>query len=494
MPHRDLRDWMAHAAALGELRTMRGVHWDMQMSAVAEVFALDMPQKRPALLFDDVPGFPTGRRVLLEPLVTLSRLAMTLDFDPNLSHPEFTRTLRHALGSLKLIPPTVVVTGPVMENVVEGNDIDLLQFPAPKYHALDGGRYIGTGSVTITRDPDAGWVNLGTYRVMIHDERTLSFHVSPSHHARIQRDQLFARGERMKVAISFGHDPLLLVAGTTTVTYGTSEYDWSGGIRGEPIEVIEGPHSGLPIPATAELVIEGISEPNDERPEGPYGEWHGYYASSSHLVPTIKVTNLMYRSDPIILGVPLLRPSIAPLNFPSRIREAVVLDQLEKAGIQDVQAIHFHEAAAGTMFSIVAIKQRYAGHSRQVGRVLAQCGAAAYMGRYTIIVDDDIDIYNNDEVIWALGTRSNPETAIEILTHCLTGPLDPAIQPGPNGQKVFNTRAIIDACRPWDWRNQFPTPVETPADLLKDVRQRFGDQIGAAVHGERQTVGAAPSA
>ncbi|MBI3014650.1 MAG: UbiD family decarboxylase, partial [Candidatus Tectomicrobia bacterium] len=477
MPHKDLREWMMHAQQLDELRRVNGVHWDMEMSALSEMVARNKKETRWALLCDEIVGYPKGYRVLLDPLATLPRVAMTLDFDPGIERTEFSYKLREKINSLPSLAPEIVSDGPVLQNIREGKDIDMFSLPAPKYHTQDGGRYIGTGSVTVTRDPESGWVNLGTYRIMIHDEKTLSFHVSPSHHARIHRDQLFARGESMRVAVSFGHDPLLLLAGSASLPYGVSEYNWAGGVRGEPIEVIQAPHTGLPIPATSEIVIEGISSPEDERPEGPFGEWHGYYASSSRLVSTIKVTSLMYRNDPIILGVPSLKPSVAPLVFSSMLREAVVLEQLEKAGVPDVKAIRFHDAAAETMLSIIAIRQRYAGHSRQAARVLAQCGAGAYMGRYTIVVDDDIDIYDNDEVLWALGTRSDPQNAIEILTHCLSGPLDPAIRPGPNKEKWFNSRAIIDACKPWDWRSEFPVAVETPQELLREVKRKFGDQL-----------------
>jgi 4-hydroxy-3-polyprenylbenzoate decarboxylase len=469
---------MANVEKFDELRTVRGVHWDMEMSAVSEVAARDRPSARPAILFDEIVDYPKGHRVLIDSVVTLRRLAITMDFDPDIPRTEFAPKLRERLNVLKLIPPRVVADGPVMENAVEGKDVDLWSIPAPKWHTGDGGRYIGSGSVTVTQDPDSSWVNLGTYRIMVHDENTLSFHISPARHGALHRDKMFAKREPLKVAVSFGHDPLLMVAGSTPIPAGVGEYDWCGGIRGEPIEVMKGPHTGLPIPATAEIVVEGLSYPDDLRPEGPYGEWHGYYAGSSRQVPTVKVTNVMFRRDPIMLGLPLLNPRVGALEFPSMIREAVALDYMSKAGIPEVKAIHFHEAAGGLMFTIVAIRQRYAGHSRHVARVLTSSSVNAYMGRYTIVVDDDINPYDMNEVVWALGTRSDPQNAIEILTKCLTGPLDPAIRPGPNGEKVFNSRAIIDACRPWDWLKEFPPAVETPPDLVAAARRKFGDQLG----------------
>ena len=139
----------------------------------------------------------------------------------------------------------------------------------------------------IRDSPDSGWVNLGTYRVMIHDENTLAFYISPGKHGRIMREKYYAKGEPCKVAISFGHDPLIFLAGGMEVPNGVCEYDWVGGLQKAPVPVIIGGYTGLPIPAAAEIVIEGESVPGEERNEGPFGEWTGYYASSMRAEPTI---------------------------------------------------------------------------------------------------------------------------------------------------------------------------------------------------------------
>src|SRR5258708_32060302 len=188
---------------------------------------------------------------------------------------EFVRNIKDRITNVKYIKPEVVKDGPVMENVFRGKDINMWKFPTPKWHELDGGRHIGTGSVDITRDPDEGWANLGTYRVMIHDEDTLGFYISPGKHGRIMREKHFAKGEVCKVAVSFGQDPLIFLAGGVEVPRGLSEYDWIGGLQGSPVQVIEGEYTGLPFPASSEIVIEGDAMPGEERDEGPFGEWTG---------------------------------------------------------------------------------------------------------------------------------------------------------------------------------------------------------------------------
>ena len=202
------------------------------------------------------------------------------------------RSIKDKLKDLKLIPPKFVKEGPFLENVLEGEDINAFMFPAPKWNELDGGRYLGTGGVDITRDPDDGSINLGTYRVQIHDKDTLGFYISPGKHGRIHRDKCFSRGEPCKTALAIG-DPLFLVAGGLEFPFGQSEYDFIGGMKGEPVEVIEGPYSGLPIPAGAEIVIEGESYPNETKMEGPFGEFTGYYASGARPEPFFKIKTIL---------------------------------------------------------------------------------------------------------------------------------------------------------------------------------------------------------
>jgi len=132
--------------------------------------------------------------------------------------------------------------------------------------------------------------------------------------------------------------------------------------------------------------------------------------------------------------------------------------------------------AANRFLTVVAIRQRYPGHARQVGVLAAEVGAAAYMSRYIIVVDDDIDVTNLDDVWFAVLTRSDPQRSIEVLKRCWSGPLDPAIPPQDRG---FNSRAIIDACRPWEWRDQFAPLVTTP-ERAAAIRTKWGHLVERA--------------
>jgi len=472
-PSKDLREWLEKVRELGDLREINGAHWNLEIGPITEL-AYKGTTTRPAIIFDEIKDHPKGYRVLVNMVHSLKRLALTLGMPLDITPTKFVLKWREMVKSLEPIPPRVVKDGPVLENVQRGDDVDLYKFPTPQWHEYDGGRYIGTANITITRDPDEGWVNFGVYRVVIHDKNTLGFYVSPGKHGRIHREKYFNQKKPCPVAISFGHDPLLFLIGTIEVPFGVSEYDYAGGLRGEPIEVIEGQVTGLPIPASSEIVIEGESISGEERMEGPFGEWPGYYSSSQRPEPTIRVKAVMHRNNPILCGSPPFPPPTGALYYRGLMRSAMIWEALESAGIPDIRGVRCHELAGHRFMTIVSIKQRYPGHAKQVGMIASQCRPAAYLGRYVIVVDEDIDIFNNDEVLWAIASRSDPQESIDIIRRCWSGPLDPAI---PLARKGHNSRAIIEACRPYEWLDKFPKTVESSPELREKILKKWGKMI-----------------
>ena len=321
MEYQDLRDWIQIADEMGELKTLKGCDWNLEIGAITEIVA--HKEDGPAVLFEDIKGYPKGYRVLSNSLSSRKRLALTLGLPSGETKMDFVKIWKDNYKKVKPIPPKFVEKSPLFDNVYREGDIDMFKFPTPKWHDKDGGRYIGTGSVDITRDPDEGWVNYGTYRVMIHDKNTVGFYISPGKHGRIQREKYQASGQPFKMAMSFGHDPLTFLAGSIEVPYGIPEYEFIGGIRGEPFEMIEGEYSGLPIPANAEIVIEGDVHFDQPKIEGPFGEWTGYYASAERAEPWVEVKTVVssQRSDHSRLtsGPPAcgtwLVPFLSPLRF-----------------------------------------------------------------------------------------------------------------------------------------------------------------------------------
>ena len=449
---------------------MRGASWQEDIGAITEM--LDHSEGSPAILFDDVPGYPSGRRVIVNCNGTPTRQAVTLGLPlAQGTHEGLIAFWRATLDELRPVPPREVSDGPILENVLEGDAIDLEAFPAPVWHPKDGGRFIGTASLNILRDPDSDWVNVATYRNQIFGKDTLGIWISPGKHGRFIREKYFERKRPCPVVVVAGADPLLFMSACAEgLAYGQAELAWAGGVRGEPIEVVRGRHTGLPIPARAEIAIEGFMDPEERHREGPYGEWMGYYASGEAITPVIRVKAIYHRDDPIILGCPQGKPPHEDNRFLAYLRSVLIEKQLRAAGVPKVRGVWCPPQAGNRLMTIVAIEQAYAGHATQAAVVAGQVGAAAYGGRFVVVVDEDIDIYDMDDVLWAMTTRCDPERDISITRRAWSGPLDPAIHPDHRG---FNSRCVIDATKPWEWKERFAEPVVT-AEMARATRERWG--------------------
>ena len=473
IPYEDLREWLEEAEKLGEVKHVEGASWERDIGMAAEVVLHD--EKAPCVVFENVPGTLDGSRVLVN-FFAGKRANMTLGFPSELSKIELTDAFRkNYMEELAQIPHRIVERGPVLENVVEGDAVDVEAFPTPMWHEQDGGRYIGTGSYNVTRDPDTGWINIGTYRVMVQSKNEVGFYISPGKHGRVHRDKYQQRNEPMPAVIVCGGDPMTFLMGCSEVPPGVCEFDVVGGFRGEPMKMIEGRHTGLPFPADAEIVLEGFVHPTDKKPEGPFGEWTGYYGSLMREEPVMEIKAIYHRNNPIILGCPPQRPPDELARYRAVTRSALLKENIAKAGVPDVTAAWLHEVGTARMLIGVSIKQRYPGHSKQAGHVACQCHVGAYAGKYVIVTDEDVDVSNLEELIWAMLTRSDPATSIDIINGAWSTHLDPRIPPWEKEKgNLTNSRAIIDACRPFHWKDEFP-PVNAPSpELARESREKWG--------------------
>jgi 4-hydroxy-3-polyprenylbenzoate decarboxylase len=366
-----------------------------------------------------------------------------------------------------------------MENVLAGDAVDLHRFPKPVWHEEDGGVYLGTECIVIVKDPDSDWINVGTYRTQVHDKRTLTVFTEPGKHGDVIRRKYWARGEACPVVVCFGQAPVLGSVARVGYGQGVSELAIAGGQIGRPIEVVKGPRTGLPIPADAEFAIEGlmVSPEVETRPEGPFGEWPGYYASGRRDEPATRVEAIYHRNDPIFIGQPPVRPT-RPGRQTHIAGAAAIWDALEAAGVPGVTGV-WKPSAAGTRFcNVVSIRQMHAGHAKMAGLVAAGCSAAAFLGRMTIVVDDDIDITSMAEVFWAMATRWDPKTQTDIIDGCWSGYLDPVLPPEKREiGDTTNSRIIIYAVRPWHWKEQFPKVNAVSRDYADEVRRKWRDRL-----------------
>jgi len=254
------------------------------------------------------------------------------------------------------------------------------------------------------------------------------------------------------------------------VPTGMSELNYAGAVRGEPVKVVKSTITGLPLIADAEIIIEGWIKQGETTDEGPFGEWPGYYVSGTTQEPYLKVERVLYRNDPIILGAPPAKPPHDYSYMRTIMKSAMIFDALVSAGIPEVKGVYAPECGGGRMLVIVAIRQRYAGHARQTGFIASQCREAAYMGKYTIVVDEDIDVTNLEEVLWAVCTRTDPATSIDFIRRAWASKAEPMLRPG---EPAFNSRAVIDACKPFEWIADFPRVAEADPAYLRELEKKW---------------------
>lgn len=473
----DTRDWLQQAHKIDELMVLEDVDPHLEVGTIVQVNGQNLG---PALLFDKLKGYPKGFRILTNSLANIKTVNMTVGVPIENSIRETIEALKIKAidwaNTAKNFHYRVVDSGPVLENVVIGEDIDLKKFPVPLWHELDGGPYIGTGSGVITSDPDSGEVNMGTYRVMLHDGQRLGFYITQGKHGRLHRDKYFQRGQPCPVVMVFGFDPLSYLLAASEIPYGICELDYMGAIKGDSVPVIKGELTGLPIPANAEIAIEGIAYPGDVRMEGQFGEWPGTYGSKSSQEPFVVAQRLYYRNDPILLGSPPSKGLASDQGFWRSIwRSALVYTEIEKSGIPNVTGVYCPAFGGSRLFTIVSIKQSYPGHATEVGHIASQTRAGAYLGRYVVVVDDDINPYDIEDVMWAICTRSDPKE-MDIIKAAWSGPLDPKIKRPTD--KWTNSRGIIYAVKPYEWFDDFPPTSLNSKGLRKEAFHKWGGHFG----------------
>ncbi|MEE2661831.1 MAG: UbiD family decarboxylase [Pseudomonadota bacterium] len=468
----DLRDWLAIVDANKDLKVVNNANWHTDIGQVVEVMCHD--EGTPSVLFDEVEGCPKGFRILIN-WFTGTRKNLTLGFPEEFNKLDLSRAYNAHTKKLKPIPHEIVSDGPVFENILEGPLIDVTKFPAPLWNPDDGGRYIGTGCFVITRDPETGWINCGTYRVMVHDQKRVALYISPGKHGRIHRDKYMAKGIPMPVCIVVGSDPLSFLTSSTEAPEGLCELDMMGAYRGCPIKCVNGKYTELPFPANSEIVIEGFIHPGNVAPEGPFGEWLGYQGGTMEAEPWVQIDAVYHRNEPIILGAAHIRLPYEYARYRAISRSAVLKENITRAGVPDVTEVWAHEVGGSRLFLAVAIKQRYPGHAVQAGHIAAMCHAGAYLGRFVIVVDEDIDVSNLEEVIWAACTRCDPATNIEFIKNAWSSALDPVISPSDREQgKLYNSRAIINACRPFHWKENFQKVNAPSPTARRDAWDKWG--------------------
>jgi len=479
--YQDLRDFLNQIEDSRELKKVYGANWDVEMSSISELTYREGIDPKPALLFDEIPGYPQGYRTLFGMLGSTGRIAKALglpedETEPMRLHENWYQKSR----SLKPVPSKYVKSGPVLENSDTGSKIDMWKFPSPRFHELDRSRYFGTSHSVIQQDPDSGFVNLGTYRIMVVDKNHLALHATTGMHGNIIQTRYLERNKVMPVAIASGLDPSLWwVSCQMDTPWGVSEYETAGAIKSEPFEVIEGPYTGLPIPSRVEIVVEGEIHPGEWVDEGPFGEWHGYYGNRGLKTvpePVIRVKAVHYRTNPILTCA---HPSVPPhdFNLLFSVGDSVAIrKRLESFGIPGVKAVWSHYSGSGGLFIVVSIKQLYSGHAQEAGLIASQY--PAHMGAYTVVVEEDIDPSNLEQVLWAMVTHSRLDRQIHIIPNCHTNNVNTTIPPeekmaGNRQKPLTSARVVIDACRDLSWKEDWYPIARVSPELRTELMEKW---------------------
>jgi 4-hydroxy-3-polyprenylbenzoate decarboxylase len=460
---KDLRDYIAKCEQEGELlRIKPEVDWDLELSHIAK---LNEEKKGPALLFEKVKGYTWP--VLTSTCTTTERLAIIMGMPKSSSLVDCMR--EWVKKGEKRIPPRVVSTGPCKENKMSGDQVDLFKFPVPKFFPKDGGRFFGTAHFVVTKDTDSDWINLGTYRLQLLGKDTLGTQFIKGKHADIMLKKYQALKKPMPVAVVVGCDPLLFVLGAARLSAFDCEYDMAGAIRGEPIDVVKCDTNDLLVPATAEIVVEGEVDADKTLPEGPFGEYTGYYSGvGTDQRNFIKVNHVTYRTNPILMATTVGRAVTDTHMTMALSYGATLWQQLVAMKIPGIKAVYCPPEGSGRFLAIISLKQMYPGHTDQVLTAAISTEMGAYGLKTVIAVDEDIDPWDISRVMYALSFRFQPNRC-QVIKRGRSTPLDPSL---PIGQRDITGRLLMDATIPYDWKEK-PIPIALDPDMVKKVQAKW---------------------
>ncbi|MDE2452332.1 MAG: UbiD family decarboxylase [Burkholderiales bacterium] len=407
----DFQSFLAeYSAAHGDdvLAVGEPVSADQEVTAVVD--ALARQGRDPMLVFDRVEGL--GCRVATNVFASRRRVARLLGVELAQLHEGYQARAR------RLLPTRAVESGPVTEVVVQGDALDLRRLPLLKHFEGDRGPYI-TNAILIAEHPETGAGNMSYHRSMLHAPTE----IATSLHSRGDLWRLLqlavAAGRPLPVAMVIGTHPLVMLAGSARVPFGTDEREVAGGLLGEPLEVVRTPRHGIKVPAGAEFVLEGEIDPTAKVDEGPFGEFTGY-SSDRSTNNLLRVHTLMQRRTPVWVDIVGGR-SAEHLNLARIPRESEMAEKL-KGRFPGVTAVHYPNS--GTHFhAYVALKQMRPGEARQV--MLGLLGWDPYL-KTVIAVDPDVDVTRDEDVLWALANHFQPHRDVLMIDGLPGSPLDPS--------------------------------------------------------------------
>jgi 2,5-furandicarboxylate decarboxylase 1 len=363
-------------------------------------------RRRPVLLFENVKGsaFP----VLTNLHASRSRLAAAINAAPDRMLPTYLRAMEHP------VPPRVVATGPVKEVVRRGDDVDLGLLPQIVHHDRDAGPYI-TAAISFAKDPASTTWNCAYNRLMVQGRDRSSIHLTLGKHLWEFAKVAEARGEPLPVAFAIGVHPAIALGALAIGSIDEDERAIMGALLGEPLELVKCETSDVLVPAHAELVLEGEILPEARVAEGPFGEFTGYSLGERQR-EIVRYTAITHRRDAMFQDI-----TVAHLDHMllSTIPMEANLYRAVRAMVPSIRAVR----VPGPFTCYVSIEQRLVGQAKNA--IMAVFGADLYMKR-VVVVDHDVDVFDDRQVNWALATRCQPDRDITIVTNARGSDLDPS--------------------------------------------------------------------
>lgn len=368
----------------------------------------------PALLYENINGYP-GWRVAAGVFATRKLLAMALEV------PESEMLARYERLEQTSIPPVAVSAAPVQEVVIAGDEVDVTRLPIVVHSEFDAGPYVTIG-VQYAADPATGIGNLGIHRMLVLDKQRLTVWAPPDHHIGRMIAKAEERGEGLPIATVIGTDPRIVIASQVKAPYGVDEMDIAGGMKGQAIEMVPCKTIPLSVPADAEIVIEGVTVPNERVADGPFAEYPGCYSEAKH-GPVLEVTAITMRRDAIyhtcLTGLPVTENHVL-IELPNTTR---IVNDVKRI-VPEVRDVYVTPGGTFRHHVVVAIKKRHEEEARNVILGLLAIGIGL---KQVTVVDDDIDIRNPVDVEWALSTRMQPDRDIIIIPRLSCSTLDPSV-------------------------------------------------------------------
>ena len=428
---KDMRSWINELDEANEL-----IRIDKPVDPLTEMGSLLYQSREKALLFDNLPN---GWRSLGQAPANVRHAALAFGANEE----EVVPLVADRLG--KTIPPVMVEDGPVKEVKLSKDEFDLTKTPVHVAGQRDGGPVIGSG-LMITKDPDTGARNMSFHRLQIKGPNKSGILLYPRHSWKNYL-KYQVRGEPMPVAIMIGHHPLIYAAAATTAAYGDDEIEIAGGYMDEAVRMVKCETVDLEVPADAEIVLEGYIPPDYREDEGPFSEFQDYYVTGTGQNPIVEYQYMTRREDAIWKNLQN-GSEMEGCVFHKIPMCATIYKRLST--VSGGPDIHNVAALPGIFGLVIQMTSRYYGEAKNL--LMAALSSEYQHPKLAIAVDEDVDIFNHSEVLWALATRVNPEQDVDIIKGTHNHAMDAALpELGAAGKPLwqrFGSKMLIDATIP----------------------------------------------